>query len=781
MSKEIRLPARPPLPLPLFAVVTCIFVERAVMAVRPGWVAVAVGAALLLVAAIAAFMRMGEWPGKEALVVCLVTALAALLASSVAAAAATEGTRQLEARSVSAFELEISSDMVPSGDNMRGRCLVRYKGHGLGEAWLVSSEPMVKGTRIRCVGRFTAPGDDSWGRAQRGEGLLGSIKVVRILEEVAATGFLAKLEAERQHKLERIEPETSDSKALVAALSLGWRGGLKERGLDDVLSACGMSHVAAVSGTHVTVVCALVGAVLLRLRLPLKLRIVVLVILTGLFVLASGAAASAVRAWLMCICALSASMAGRRSYALSALSLCCLAMALARPSLSGNIGFLLSFSCVAGLCLFAPYATYVIQTLIGSISFPRFVSAGLRMRLGGFVSTVSQGFAVAVVAAIAALPITASAFGELSLIGPFANALLAPAFSVLVGLSVLTANASVMSFVYAPLMSITQLMGEVLVSILRACARLPSARVSVELELGPAFALVVGLGVLVYVFWRRVNRKFVLRVLLGVCVVGLGVFLRWRYFAPARLCVLDVGQGDAILVQDGSAAVLVDTGPGGSLANELGRLNVSHLDAIVLTHLHDDHYGGVAELAGHVSCDAVYVGEGAQENLPDELAEAVVSLTGKPALELAVGATIHVGSFSLELLWPREPRAGTENEDSLVILASYQRKDASFTALLTGDAEHEVLAEIIKDKSVGDIDVLKVGHHGSEISLDARDAETLKPELALASAGEGNSYGHPSETCVSILEDAGARFLCTKDVGTIVVEPRKGGLHVRIR
>lgn len=748
------------------------------MALRPGlpW---AVGAMVVLVAALAVLIKFFRAaPAFELLLVCIVTAAVALVAGTLAAQGASAGTRELEKGPISSYELEISSDMAPSGTGMRGRCRVWKDGRCLGEAWFVCAEQLIRGTRLRCVGRFTPPGDDDWGRAQKAEGLLGSIKAVRILSQEAATGFVAVLEARRQECIESLNPEESDAQALAAALALGWRSDMEARGLTDLFSACGMSHVAAVSGSHVSVVCALAGSVMLKLRMKPRSRTVFLALATGLFVLRSGASASAVRAWLMCCCALAGHLSGRRGYALSALSLCGLAMALIRPQLSGNLGFLLSLSCVSGLCLFASYAAYALHALVGSPRFPRFMRGAPRLRLTRGINSLCQGFAVAVVAAIAALPISASAVGTVSLVGPFANALLSAPMTVLVGLSVLAANAAALPGLQGFLIAATRILGTALIAVMRALARLPSAQVSVELDLGVGFALVVACAAALYALWPKVNRRLVLRVLLAAIALMLVVFVRWRFFAPARLCVLDVGQGDSILIQDGSAAVLVDTGPDGSAARELKRLNVYHLDAVVLTHLHDDHYGGVDELMGQVSVDAVYVGEGARDNIPDELGKSITELTGEGACELSCGSVIRVGGFCLEAIWPQTPALGTENEDSLVFLASYASGNRSLSALLTGDAEHEVLSDCIKHQSVGDIDVLKVGHHGSEVSLTREDADALKPELAIASAGEGNRYGHPTEACVDTLEGAGALFLCTKDVGTVVVEPRQESFRV---
>lgn len=100
------------------------------------------------------------------------------------------------------------------------------------------------------------------------------------------------------------------------------------------------------------------------------------------------------------------------------------------------------------------------------------------------------------------------------------------------------------------------------------------------------------------------------------------------------------------------------------------------------------------------------------------------------------------------------------------------------TGLLTGDAERDETGEVVDSGRVGRIDFLKVGHHGSRVCLTPSETKALSPILSVASAGEGNSYGHPSEEAVDMLEDVGSRFFCTKDVGRVVVVPGSGGLEV---
>ena len=748
------------------------------MSFRPGPVLLAILVMTLLIGTFVSWRLIRNEKTRELVSICLIAGIASLVSAGIAAICVSAGTSVLESSPVSSFELQIDSDMQTTDTGYRSACLVKRDGKTLGVAYVVCTERLSRGTRICCVGRFSAPQHNSQGIQLMAEGYLGSIRVVRILDTEEDSGILACVSNLRDAILHTIKPSESDSQALIAALSLGWRDDFKERQLSDLFSICGISHVAAVSGAHVSIVCALLASILGKLHTPIRAQILALVVLSGLYVLMSGASASGIRAWVMALSALLARLSGRRSHALSALSLCGLFVLLIRPGLSGNVGFLLSLGCVGSLCVFGGYAGYAVHTIVGKPSLPGWVPSTLRIRISYSLVNLCRGLGVSLVASMVALPIAGASFGRVSIIGPLVNALLALPISVLVVLSVLCAATCWIPVIQIPLLTVSGYLADALLWFLRMLAHIPGASVAFEFNQTIAVVCILAVFVPLYLLWPNVNRTWLTRGLTLVASLGLIVFFRWRFFAPARLCVLDVGQGDAILIQEGASAVLIDAGPDASVLSTLASLNVVHLDAVILTHLHDDHYGGVFELYGQIGCDAVYVGKGAKESIPDDLDHAIDELCGREALELSCGSVICVGNFKLELLWPLKEASGSENEDSLVMSLNYQNDSRSLSGLLTGDAEHGVLEACERVGLLSDIDVLKVGHHGSEVSLSDVDARILKPELALVSAGWNNPYGHPSDTCVRTLEKEGAIVLCTKDVGTIIVEPGDGVLSV---
>ena len=227
-----------------------------------------------------------------------------------------------------------------------------------------------------------------------------------------------------------------------------------------------------------------------------------------------------------------------------------------------------------------------------------------------------------------------------------------------------------------------------------------------------------------------------------------------------------MGQGDAILVQDGGSAILVDAGPGDAVGAALARNGVLHLDAVLVTHLHDDHYGGLSTLGPVLSGGEVLFGQGVSGSLTDEIKCELSALAPGSVSEVSHGDVLRVGRFSLRVVSPLGSSDGSQNADSVQLALSFEDGSRTLSGLLTGDGEKDELAAELGRGDVGDVDFLKVGHHGSAVSLGKAEARAH------------NRYGHPRQECVDVLAKAGSAFLCTMDVGDVIVEPGELGPRV---
>jgi beta-lactamase superfamily II metal-dependent hydrolase len=262
------------------------------------------------------------------------------------------------------------------------------------------------------------------------------------------------------------------------------------------------------------------------------------------------------------------------------------------------------------------------------------------------------------------------------------------------------------------------------------------------------------------------------------CIAGILALAVWngtRDHPPPEWTVAacDVGQGDGLAVRTGvHSAMVFDAGPDPApMGACLDHLGVKTVDLLVLTHLHEDHYGGVA---------GVFAGRSVQRLLysttEEVLPVAVRELTGGGTVvdTASAGATGSVGGVDWSVLWPEsgEP-AASENDASAVVLVTVApvAGGRSIDVLFTGDLEEDAAGRFL-DRYPGliaeGVDVLKVAHHGAR-NGGGKMIEFLAPRVGLISAGRGNDYGHPHPETVRHLDAAGVHVARTDVDGTVLI------------
>jgi competence protein ComEC len=267
--------------------------------------------------------------------------------------------------------------------------------------------------------------------------------------------------------------------------------------------------------------------------------------------------------------------------------------------------------------------------------------------------------------------------------------------------------------------------------------------------------------------------------LAALAALALGPALAGRGGATAdlryglRVEVLDVGQGDAILLQPAAApAVLVDGGPPGDrLAAELDAAGVERLGAAIVTHDQADHAGGVEELLGSLPVARLLYGAASPR------LAAAASAAGARPLRVARGDVLRFGTLRLEVLWPppelaAAPPGSDPNQLAVVLLARWR----DFSMLLTADAVAEAVP-----LDPGPVDVLKVAHHGSDDGGLGQLLERTRPRLAVISVGAGNPFGHPTAGTLATLARHRIPTLRTDSFGTVEIDVRAGSAAIRSR
>ncbi|MCL2324471.1 MAG: MBL fold metallo-hydrolase, partial [Actinomycetia bacterium] len=237
--------------------------------------------------------------------------------------------------------------------------------------------------------------------------------------------------------------------------------------------------------------------------------------------------------------------------------------------------------------------------------------------------------------------------------------------------------------------------------------------------------------------------------------------------------ILDVGQGDALLVCDGGHAGLIDTGPSPTaLKEQLRAQKVTRLDFVLFTHGHSDHVGGAPALDRSLHITHLYVAEGAQRS--KQLA-AVSTRLDVPLTGMHGGQSFMLGHIRITAIWPRSRISDPDaNESCLTTLLTDELPDArdkvaTDTLLTSGDAEAPTVSAAITAAHITQVDVLKAPHHGSAISLSDALLDRLRPALVVISCGLKNPYGHPKPATLDFLQKHGIPFKRTDHDGPVLV------------
>lgn len=233
---------------------------------------------------------------------------------------------------------------------------------------------------------------------------------------------------------------------------------------------------------------------------------------------------------------------------------------------------------------------------------------------------------------------------------------------------------------------------------------------------------------------------------------------------PCTVRMLNVGSADCTLIQCEGISILIDTGTtyqADMRAADLVRLGASPLDALILSHLHDDHIGGTEAVLRALSPQEVLVGNRSDET--DEYLRGflkIVSRSDAIVKPLFSGQTWTYGSLSIEVLYDGNS-GSTENNRSVVLRCCY----GGVRMLLMGDAEAEVEQALLKTNMDLTADWIKIGHHGSSTSTSADFLDAVSPKYAFISCGLDNP---PDETVLQLLHDRAIEYGRTDIDGTLL-------------
>jgi competence protein ComEC len=422
-------------------------------------------------------------------------------------------------------------------------------------------------------------------------------------------------------------------------------------------------------------------------------------------------------------------------------------------------GFQLSFAAVAAIFVLVPR---------------------LESRLEGYPlpARLVPVLAVSAACGAATAPISMIHFGRVPLYTIASNALAAPVVAPLLSLALVCSVLEPLAPAAAAALAwLNGWLAAYLAAIARFFGELPHA----QLASWQAFAALTGAIALVLLFVRLPppRGRRAAAVAAAVALVAVGWRLRPGEAPPPpsglRVTFLDVGQGDAALLQVPQGAVLVDEGPPEAhVADQIRDLGVRRLAALVLTHPQRDHVGGAAEVLDELPVGFVLDPGIPAVSVDESLARQAAARHDIRIVVARAGETFSLGKLRLQVLWPDEsgPAGADPNQHAIVLLASF----GSVDLLLTADAESDVTLPLRPPP----VELLKVAHHGSEDAGLVPLLDRLRPRVAVVSVGAHNDYGHPAQSTLGALDQVAGLSVYRTDVdGRVTVE--SDGHHFWVR
>lgn len=588
---------------------------------------------------------------------------------------------------------------------------------------------------------------------------------------------------EMMNRCEKIYPD--EEAGILEAMLFGEKSELSGD-IKELYQAAGISHVLVISGLHISLLALAVAGILRRLGFPMPVWVILSVgVLAGYGILI-GQPTTAVRALLMFFVLQGARLLGRSYDLLSALAFAGILMLLDNPDLILDGGCRLSFCAVIGVGWYVSEKNKIFWSIGEKEKRKNRGKGGKGSSAGAMLENIRAGWYLW----LFTLPVMLDTFYQVSVVGLLWNLVAIPLLPVIIasgGLGVVLAGWNIFlgSLAGSPAYGMLQLYREI-------------GNISEKLPVGmwtpgqPSKPVIAGyylvIFLLVLVEKQLIKREKRWKIFPGMelCSMLLLLLLMahpWQQ--REKITFLDVGQGDASLLQSGGQTLLLD---GGSTSQKnvgtyvilpyIKQQGISCLEAVVLTHTDQDHINGVTEVLeegkkGWLTVKNLmypYWMEGTEQGKQlKKLAEEA----GASCRKIRAGDRLTIGKAEAVVLYPKEQEKIAEpNAGSLVLFWKWEGVQAMFTGDLPEEKERELL------QNLPACEILQVGHHGSATSTCREFLEQVQPSLAVISCAMKNRYGHPSPDTVDRLKKTGCEIRYTMKSGAITI--RKRGREVLV-
>ncbi|MBU0687197.1 MAG: DNA internalization-related competence protein ComEC/Rec2 [Candidatus Margulisbacteria bacterium] len=559
------------------------------------------------------------------------------------------------------------------------------------------------------------------------------------------------LQQQIKHKIERFLPGYRD---LLGSMLLGSRVAGLDREIKDRYKRAGVAHLLVASGMHLGIIVGAFAALLASFKVSSKTSFWVLTFLNGLYFLLAGAGTSIARASVMLQLALFSKFLDRDRDFFVSICLAAFLVLLRSPLDLFSAAFQLSFGATVGVVCVTPILS---EKVFQNVPMPKWLI---------------MLFSIALAPLLLTYPICAYNFNQISLVAFVTNLVVLPLVG---GLVIFSAAALIVSFVFLPLSKLLGLgvyFGIFLMDyFVGFMSKISFAVINIaQLNLLVILLLYGAMYFMVKVLLKR-GRKAAF--LIGTALLVL-FFVVSGFTGQKQLeiLVLDVGQGDAILINTpNNKNILIDAGDLGFgkqvVMPVLKKRGVNKLELMILTHPHMDHMGGMPEVLEGIKVGAFY--DPGVDHTADAYRKALKLIKNKNIYYEVVKCGNHFmcGDVDFYILGPPPGLIHSEsylNDNSVIVRVVYK----DFSMLLTGDAEYAAESALL-DFNIKS-DVLKAGHHGSATASTWEFLEAVRPAAAIISCGKRNKFRHPHKAALENLEKIGAKIYRTDLQGAIIIK-----------
>ncbi|MBI5664225.1 MAG: DNA internalization-related competence protein ComEC/Rec2 [Nitrospirae bacterium] len=664
--------------------------------------------------------------------------------------------------------------------------------------------------RLRVPGTFRNPGVYAYDLKKEGIVATGYIKQMKII--AGGAGLLDGISKIRQKLGRTINKSlTAENAPFHNAMITGLTGGIS-REMRDAFGSTGLAHVLSISGTHFGLLAFIFFTITKSgmKRLPIKyltrmtLYITPTRIAAGLtlpvlavYAVLSGLSTPTIRSFIMVFIYMLALLLGRRGQWLNSLSIAATLILLWNPEALFELSFILSFAAVLSIGYVLEHRAKIaednptqppfkkggasISSSDRPVSF--FSREGIIEALKGIYGKIVTGLFMTIAAVLGTAPFVALYFKQFPLISPLTNLVVTPliCFVVLPLGLVSSFIALILNMPFMPLNGLIDTLTNFTLRLISSFTNIPYVNVHIH---NPSFVIVAGYFVSL-IFLVKSKRKWRAAPLALV----IGIYLVSPYVKEDKLSVtfLDAGQGDSAVVElPGKKVMLIDGSTGDPdmgrmvIAPYLWSKGIRKVDYMVMSHPHPDHYGGLIYVADNMDVGEIWfngmVSDGAEELFRR------AGIKNIPYKILNRGAVLESEGYRIYVMHPYDEfyassateEYSTRNSDSLVL--KIESDDASI--LFTGDIEQEAEDDILFLGSRLKSDIIKVPHHGGRTSSSEGFINAVAPQIAVISAGRGNSFGHPHKDTLDRYEKAGAKVFRTDMNGAVTISLSRNAYQV---